>query len=68
MQPAQASVQNWYTKLLSEINSLAEEFGLDDMASSRLKEYILVKSKDQYKAGNKSGIRWARMNPPKHAT
>ncbi len=55
----------WYADLVNETNGLAEEIGLDDMATTRLRDFVVAKAKDQYKAGNRSGIRWARTNPPK---
>ncbi len=53
----------WYKNLISSINTLAEEIGLDDSSTQKLREFIFAQSKEQFKAGNRSGIRWARTNP-----
>lgn len=58
----------WQQKLTSGINSLSEEFGLDDAATSRMREFIFQIAKDQYLAGNKSGIRWIRTQGSKSAS
>jgi len=50
---------NWYENLTAQCNSLAEKFGLDDLGTQELREFIMGISKSQFKAGNKSGIRWA---------
>lgn len=55
----------WFTKVLASINTLAEELGLDDMGTQKLREFVLAKCKEEYMTGNRSGIRWARMNPQK---
>lgn len=54
----------WYTDLNVSAQNLAEELGLDESATKQLKDFIFEKAKDQYKMGNRSGIKWARMNPP----
>lgn len=51
---------NWFDKLTSGLNSLAEELGLDDMSAARMRDFVVGIAKDQYKAGNRAGIRWAR--------
>lgn len=59
----------WYVDLTASANSFAEELGLDDYATKKLRDLLMTKGKEQYMAGNKSGIRWARMNPaPVRAT
>lgn len=58
-----ATPNRWYSELVASANGLAEELGLDDMSTKRLRDFIFEKAKDQFKAGNRSGIRWARMNP-----
>jgi hypothetical protein len=51
---------HWFDKLTAGLNSLAEELGLDDMATSRMRDFVVGIAKEQYKAGNRAGIRWAR--------
>lgn len=58
---------SWHAKLVAATNGLAEELGLDDMSTQKLREFILTQAKEEYMAGNRSGIRWARTNPPKTA-
>lgn len=53
----------WYEKLSKDTQQLAEDLQLDSAASERLRNFILEAAKEQYKMGNRSGIRWARMNP-----
>lgn len=59
----QTTANRWYSMLATEANSLGEELGLDDMGTQKLRDFLFAKAKEQYKAGNRSGIRWARMNP-----
>ena len=56
---------NWFMTLIGSIQALAEELGLDDVSSQKLREFVLNTAKSQFKAGNSSGIYWARKNPPK---
>jgi hypothetical protein len=58
---------SWFMKVLASINQLSEELGLDDLGSQKLREFVLAKCKEEYMAGNRSGIRWARTNPQKVA-
>lgn len=53
-----SDTQNWYKTLLSHCNSLAEKFGLDDVHAEELRSVMFQTAKDQFKAGNKNGIRW----------
>ena len=55
----QKTQNNWYRNLMSHCNSLAEKFGLDDLSSEELRSFVNQVARDQYKLGNKSGIRWA---------
>lgn len=50
---------SWYKKLLSQLNSLAEQFGLDDLQLDQFRDFSVTLAKDQFRAGNKSGIAWA---------
>ena len=49
----------WYKNLLSQINTMAEQFGLDDVQTGSFRETVLTFAKTQYMVGNKSGIAWA---------
>lgn len=58
-----ATPNRWYTELVQAVNGLGEELGLDDQGTQRLRDFAFEKAKEQFKAGNRSGIRWARTNP-----
>ena len=57
----------WYVDLLRAINGLAEELGLDDLGTGRVRDFIVSTAKAQYMEGNRSGIRWARTGKNKGA-
>lgn len=59
----QTITKGWHIELGAAINGFAEELGLDDMSTQRLRDFVFGTAKDQFKAGNRSGIRWARQNP-----
>jgi hypothetical protein len=65
--PMEQAKVSWYHKLLDECRSLAERFRLDETSSEELMSFIVRVAKDQYKIGNKSGIRWA-FNKQKEGT
>ena len=55
---SEAQTTKWYSNLLSQLNSIAEEFELDPIQSERFRSFTFEVAKDQFKAGNKSGIAW----------
>lgn len=57
----------WLVQLISKVNALAEEVGLDDEGIFRFREFILSTAKAQYVAGNNAGIYWARHGKNKAA-
>lgn len=59
---------SWFMSLIASIQGMAEELGLDDMSSQKLREFVLNIAKEEFKAGNRSGISWARKNSSKNAT
>jgi hypothetical protein len=50
----------WHMELIRAINGFAEEIGLDESTSDRMRDFILSTAKSQYMAGNRAGIYWAR--------
>ncbi len=50
----------WYVELTEKFTSLMETLGLDEDVASEIKLFVLQIARDQYMAGNRSGIRWAR--------
>lgn len=49
----------WFVNLMTAYNSKAEELQLDDEASQEMRQLFIEKCREQYSAGNTSGIRWA---------
>ncbi len=60
----QTTTKGWHIELGAAINGLAEELGLDDLSTQRLRDFVFATAKEQFRAGNRSGIRWARTTPP----
>lgn len=56
---------SWFMNLIASIQGVAEELGLDDLSSQKLREFVLGIAKEEYKAGNRAGISWARKNATK---
>lgn len=50
----------WFKELVSKLNEIAADVGLDDLSVQKLKDFMLNIALTQYKAGNNSGIRWMR--------
>jgi ribosome assembly protein YihI (activator of Der GTPase) len=50
----------WYTELTERFETLMEQLGIDEDTGSEIKIFLLQIARDQYMAGNRSGIRWAR--------
>ncbi len=50
----------WYLDLSSRFEELVSNLEIDDDQASELKIFVLQVAKDQYLAGNRSGIKWAR--------
>lgn len=64
-----STTKGWHIELGTAINGLAEELGLDDQSTQRMRDFIFETAKEQYRTGNRCGIRWARTNPnSQHAT
>ncbi|MBI2551457.1 hypothetical protein HYV73_03910 [Candidatus Uhrbacteria bacterium] len=59
METTNTEKKQWLSELVGQVNTLSEEFGLDPASSSKLREFILETARNKYKAGNKSGARWA---------
>jgi len=60
--------QNWYSNLISECNSMAERFGLDDFHLNEMREFVERIAREQFKSGSKSGYRWAKQGGDKKLT
>lgn len=55
---SETQTTTWYKKLLSQLNTLAEQFELDDLQMDQFKDFSMNLAKEQFRAGNKSGIAW----------
>ncbi|MBT5808224.1 hypothetical protein HOI18_05035 [Candidatus Uhrbacteria bacterium] len=50
---------SWYNQLEDRIGNLAEQFGLDDVQRLTFRDFVTNLSRDQFRAGSKSGAGWA---------
>ncbi|MBT4856666.1 hypothetical protein HON52_00570 [Candidatus Uhrbacteria bacterium] len=50
----------WYIELSNRFSTLMSNLGLADETSSQVKNLLVEIAQEQYMAGNRSGIRWAR--------
>ncbi|MFH1712434.1 MAG: hypothetical protein ABH846_04340 [Patescibacteria group bacterium] len=50
----------WYIDLMERYKMLINKFGMPEDLASELKVFLLEVAREQYMAGNRSGIRWAR--------
>lgn len=53
----------WLSRLTGNFNDLMHRLDMPDDLQNEIRPFIMQVARDQYKAGNSSGIRWARMNP-----
>lgn len=51
----------WYRTLVERFNVIVERHALPESAASDMKALLLDVAREQYMSGNKSGIRWARL-------
>ncbi|MBU0531198.1 MAG: hypothetical protein ABIG32_01240 [Candidatus Uhrbacteria bacterium] len=59
------SSPKWYVDMTTRFNQLAQNFGLEGPAADDLRSFMIEIAKEQYKVGNKCGIRWARSDDGK---
>ncbi len=52
-------INNWYKKLLSEVNTISEQFELDEIQTATFRDFAVKISKEQFKNGSRSGAAWA---------
>jgi len=50
----------WYVDLSNKFSVLMQNLGMPEDVATEIKTFVLTIARDQYLAGNKSGIRWAR--------
>lgn len=54
---------NWYLKLMEKFDALIEKLAVPEDVASEFKVFLLETAREQYMAGNRSGIAWARKTP-----
>jgi hypothetical protein len=54
------SSAKWYVDLCNRFTALMHNLGLPEQTTSQIKNLLVEIAKEQYMAGNRSGIRWAR--------
>jgi hypothetical protein len=50
----------WYVELSDRFNTMSEKLGIAEEVANEFKVLLLETARNQYLAGNRSGIRWAR--------
>ena len=50
----------WYIDLMERFKTLTQKFAIPEDTASEFKLFLLEVAREQYMAGNRSGIRWAR--------
>lgn len=50
----------WYVELMERFSNLMARVGMRDDAIQEVREFMLSVAKEQYMAGNRSGIAWMR--------
>ncbi len=57
------SAGSWITRLTTNFNSLMQRLDMPGELADEIRAFMMQVAREQYKAGNNSGIRWARTNP-----
>ena len=55
-----ATQAKWYIDLCTELDALLEGLEVHEEGIEEVKTFVLELARNQYLAGNRSGIRWAR--------
>ncbi|PJA45612.1 hypothetical protein CO174_02345 [Candidatus Uhrbacteria bacterium CG_4_9_14_3_um_filter_50_9] len=50
---------NWFQALQDKINSLSEQFGLDEVQTHAFRDFVVTTAREQFKIGSRSGAGWA---------
>ncbi len=53
----------WMSRLSNRAQELINNLGIPADMGERIKDFMFEVAKEQYRAGNNNGIRWARTNP-----
>lgn len=54
----QSTKGKWYTELMQRFQGLTGRLGLSEHEADQVKEFILSIAREQFMAGNRSGIAW----------
>ena len=46
---------NWFQALQDKINSLSEQFGLDEVQTHAFRDFVVTTAREQFKIGSRSG-------------
>lgn len=59
----------WYHSLMTGLETIAEQLQIEGEERLALREFVVRVAKEQFAAGNRSGIKWLRiqMNKPQQA-
>lgn len=55
--------QRWYSMLVDRFYTLTRKYDLPQDIADEFLGFIVEVAKEQFKAGNRSGISWARSTP-----
>lgn len=59
--------ESWYSKMQSGITQLSDQLELESEQRETLRDFITSIAKEQFCAGNKSGILWLRAQMRKES-
>ena len=51
---------SWYDRLLDRFNEVVSKFDLPEDMRHEIENFVLGVARDQFQAGNRSGIAWVR--------
>lgn len=54
------SAPNWYTSLNDRLDTLMKKHDMPEDIALEINDFVVNVAKEQYKAGNRSGISWLR--------
>lgn len=57
----------WYDRLVGKVQTVVMRYGLPEDIAADIRGMAVDIAKEQYKAGNRSGIAWARSTPQRTA-
>ena len=55
----------WYVNMVARFNELAQNLGMEGQIADEMRQFMFTIAKEQFKVGNKSGIRFAMSDEGK---